>query len=389
MADRLAALFVPAVMLLALGTGLYWWLATGSAANALLNAVSVLVVACPCALGLATPTAVLVASGTAASAGILFKGGDILERTARLSMVAFDKTGTLTAGEPQVVEILPNGVSEAELLRTACQVESGSSHPLAAAILKAAEARGIKVAAAGGTVVPGRGMQLDTQEGRILVGNRALLTEAGIELPRNPAGSRSEVHVSLAGRYLGVILLEDPLRPEAAATINTLRRLGIKLAMLTGDHAGVATQVAGQLGITELASDLTPEAKEEWVRGRVAAGEQLLMVGDGINDAPALAAASVGCAMTGSTDIALETSDLVLSRPDLSRLLPAIRLARRTLAIIRQNLFWAFAYNILALPLAAMGRLSPIYAAAAMAASSVCVVGNSLRLARRQGDKHA
>lgn len=385
LADRVAACFVPAVVLLAAGTCLFWSWRGAEGIAALLNAVSVLVVACPCALGLATPTAVLVASGAAASRGILFRGGDVLEATAKLTGAAFDKTGTLTAGRPRVAELRPVSGSEDGLLHLAARIEGGSAHPLACGIVAEARSRGIAVGSgAGSRTVPGRGVALVTGDGTLRAGSRAFLAEAGIEVPAGATPDHlTEVHLAAGDAYRGVILLEDPLRPAAAEVITALRGRGLTTALLTGDRRAAGERVSAMLGLDEVQAELDPRGKAAWIENAQARGEKVLMVGDGINDAPALSAAVVGCAMGGGTDIALETSDLVLTRPDLGHLEEALALARRTLRIIRQNLFWAFAYNLVALPLAAAGHLAPIHAAAAMAASSVCVVGNSLRLARR------
>jgi Cu2+-exporting ATPase len=382
LADRLAAWFVPLVVLLAGGTFAYW-LFTGSGANlALLHAVAVLVVACPCALGLATPTAVMVATGAAAGQGILFRGGDVLEKSGRLSLAVFDKTGTLTGGRPTVSAVLPIRGSADELVALAARLENGANHPLARGILAEARNRGLAVTAGGSaTTVPGRGLQLETAQGLLRGGNSAFLAEAGVTVPSAKNIDQTEVHLALGDEYLGCLLLTDQVRTEARETLAELRRLGLGTVMLTGDRPEAAAPIARELGL-EFRARLTPADKAAWIAGRAEQGERVLMVGDGINDGPALSAASVGCAMAGSTDFALETADLVLTRPDLKRLVTALKLSRRALRVIRQNLFWAFFYNLLALPLAASGHLAPIYAAGAMAASSVCVVGNSLRLAR-------
>jgi len=379
-ADRLCALFVPAVLCLSLATWLYWALAASDASAAWLNAISVLVVACPCALGLATPTAILVASGAAARAGILFRGGDILEAAGRVRHVCFDKTGTLTEGAPRVVELAPEGIGPLELLTTAGRIEAGSSHPLAKAICCRAAEDGIEVSSQGGQrTLPGLGVELVLEGSVHRAGNRRMMESAGIELPTASIGTLSEVHVAKDNRYLGCIFLEDSPRPEAGAVLDELRRLGIRTGLLTGDRRGVARSVAEKLGLDECSWELTPEQKALRIRG-LKPQAAVMMVGDGINDAPALAEASVGCAMAGGTDIALESSDLVLTRPDLARLPLAIRIARSCLRIVRQNLFWAFSYNLVAMPLAATGHLAPIHSAIAMVASSILVLCNSLRL---------
>jgi Cu2+-exporting ATPase len=385
LADRVAAVFVPLVALVAAATGIYWILAGGTV-NPLLAVVAVLVIACPCALGLATPTAVLVATGAGAERGILFRGGDVLEGTAHLTLAAFDKTGTLTEGKPRIAAIRPASGSEEALLTLVARAEGGSNHPLARCIVAEARRRGLPIGDGEGIrTLPGLGVEC-TLDGRMLrVGSRRFLQQAGIggwePFPTDP---RTEIHAALGDRYLGSIHCEDTLRPEAIAAVARLRRLGIATAILTGDTLEAARRIGDRLGIDEVHGAMSPVDKADWVKEAMARGERVLMVGDGINDAPALSQADVGCAMAGGTDIALETSDLVLTRPDLTTLVAGIEVARRTLRIIRQNLFWAFVYNILALPLAALGELAPIHAAAAMAASSICVVGNSLRLKIRR-----
>jgi len=379
LADRLAVLFVPMIMAVAVLTVLSWLLAGHDLSRAIINGVAVLVVACPCALGLATPTAVLVATGRAAARGILFRGGDILEATARIQTAAFDKTGTLTIGRPEVTGVLPASGSAEGLLSLAASLEQVSSHPLAQAIVREARAKGLSVTPGVAQVVPGQGLFLESEQGCVRVGTRDFLTEHGINVPASSPSTQTEVHLAVGGRYQGLILLNDTIRPEAGPVIAELKRLGIGLIMLTGDHPAAARRIADPLGIDFLAG-LTPERKAAWVKTAQEGGRTVLMVGDGINDAPALSAANVGCAMAGGTDIALDTADLALTPADLGKLLEAIRLARQAIRVIRQNLFWAFFYNILMLPLAACGQVTPIHAAAAMAMSSVCVVGNSLRL---------
>jgi P-type Cu2+ transporter len=381
LADRIAARFVPAVAVIAAGTWLFWTLHPGPATSPLLAAIAVLVIACPCALGLATPMAMMVGTGAAASQGVLFRGGDVLEKLARAEVIAFDKTGTLTLGRPQVVAIRPASGSEQDLLLLAAQAESGSSHPLARGISEEVLRRGLPLPTPGASARawPGRGLEVVMPVGSLLVGNRAFLQERGLQIPATDSAV-TEVHVALAGRYRGAILLEDLPRPEAAAVLAQLHALGFGTALLTGDRLAVAQRLARQLQLQHIHAGLTPQEKAAWIE---TAGLEatVVMVGDGINDAPALATAAVGCTLTGGTDIALETSELILTRPSLSLLPRALLLARRTMRIVRQNLFWAFAYNLLALPLAAAGLLTPIHAAAAMALSSLCVVGNSLRLA--------
>ncbi|WP_305042670.1 heavy metal translocating P-type ATPase [Geoalkalibacter sp.] len=389
LADRICAWFVPAVILIALGTWLFWqWRASGEV-SPLLSAIAVLVIACPCALGLATPTAVLVATGAAARRGILFRGGDVLEAAGRLTLAAFDKTGTLTLGRPRVVALHPALGSADELLALAARAESGSTHPLAQAVVAEARRRGLDAHPAQEVrTLPGRGLEAPLDQGLLRLGSRAYLRDAGISVPETRAHQgATEIHVALDGVYRGLILLEDQPRSEAAACLKRLAEQGLGAVLLTGDTPDAARRLAEALPLTQAHGGLSPAGKAAWIDAARAQGQRVLMVGDGINDAPALAAAQVGCAMAGGTDIALESSDLVLTCPDLGRLVEALELARRALRIIRQNLFWAFAYNLLALPLAALGQLAPIHAAAAMALSSVCVVGNSLRLSRLPAPK--
>ena len=383
LADRIASAFVPLVLLTAALTWAYWIWRSSSNEVALLAAIAVLVIACPCALGLATPTAVLVSSGRAAANGVLFRGGDILEAAGRLTQVCFDKTGTLTSGDPHVVRVVATNNSANELLTIAAAIEWENRHPLGIGICKEAKARGLFVKPADKTeVLPGRGVVASQGTSSLLAGNRLLMKEYGVVLPQLEESAVSEVHLARDGCYLGCIYLEDVPRPEAEYLVSVCREMKLSTCLLTGDTQTAAEHIANQLGLDETFAELTPQEKAQHVVTRQSTGEKILMVGDGINDAPALTIADVGCAMVGGTDIALDNSDLVLTRPDLNRLAEALLLARKTLRIIRQNLFWAFAYNLCAMPLAAAGQLKPIHAAAAMALSSICVVGNSLRLNR-------
>ena len=390
LADRVATMFIPTVILIALATALYWSLTSQDHVTALLTGISVLVVACPCALGLATPTAILVGTSISAGRGILFRGGDTLEATSRLTVAGFDKTGTLTESFPLVEAIHTEKGSNLELLELAARIEAGSSHPIARGIQQKALQEGIRVATEGGIIIPGKGVQLDTDQGTFLAGSRALLQKNSITVPDTVNTSAlSEVHITEAGQYKGCIFLGSRLRPGAKETIRKIADLGLKTFLLTGDHLLSAKYIAGRAGIESYTANMSPAEKTEWVQAQRKASEHVLMVGDGVNDAPALSAASVGCALSGGTDVALETSDLVLMHNDLSQLPEAIRLARKTLSIIKQNLFWAFSYNLVAIPLAASGKLAPVYAAAAMAGSSLCVVANSLRLKRSKFGNHS
>ena len=387
-ADRAAAGFVPAVLVLALATFCWQYRAGGGAfAASLMTALAVVVIACPCALGLATPTAILAGTGAAAANGVIFKGGDILERLSRVTLAVFDKTGTLTCGFPELTGILPApGVSPQTVLALAASVESGSLHPIGRAIRDHATAQGIPFSTGLELqAVPGGGVSGLLAGQRIAVGSERFLTDLGtLGMPGSveiPAGALI-VLVARAGSYLGALALKDRMRDDAPELVAHFREAGIGTLLLSGDQQDAAALAALKLGIDQGVGDLLPEQKAGYLEKLRRGGAIVLMVGDGINDAPALSAADVGCAVSGGTDIAIETSDLVLVRPDLARLAAAHRMAQRTMGVVRQNLIWAFLYNVVGIPLAMTGRLTPIYAAGAMALSSVCVVGNSLRLLR-------
>ncbi len=384
LADRVAAVFVPAVLAFAALTFLGWLLLAGDAEAGLIAAVAVLLIACPCALGLATPTAIVVGTGRAASRGILLKGGDVLERAAQVRTVVFDKTGTLTRGTPAVVHIESLEGDPAEMLRAAAAVERASEHPLAAAVVHAANERGLEIPpAADFEATPGRGARAQVGGKLVHVGNAAFLDEAGIRadslafaVEAAQAGQSTALLVAIDGEAAGVIAARDALREEASEALQALHEAGVRSVLLSGDHRRVAEGVARELGIDEVVAEQSPLDKA----GYVAALDHVAMVGDGVNDAPALAEADVGIAVQGATDVAAATAGMALVRSDLRRVPEALALCRRTLRTIRQNLFWAFAYNTLAIPVAALGFLHPMIAAAAMALSSVSVVSNSLRL---------
>lgn len=380
LADRVATVFIPAVLLIAAGTFCYWYLQEGPA---LINAVTVLVVACPCALGLATPTAVMIATGRAAEAGVLFRGGDILEAASSISHLTFDKTGTITAGRPEVAGISPSNCTATELLQLLADTEAGSHHPLARGILKEAARQGISAAPVDHTTTwPGLGIAAWREQTQLLAGSRRFLAEQGIRLPDLETDERSEVHLARDKIYLGHVTLDDQIRPDAERMFADLHRLGYKTILLTGDREEVARKISTALRIGAYYAEQTPEQKAHQIDQLAPA--QIMMIGDGINDAPALSRATIGCAIAGSTDIAVESADLILTRPHLANIPLALMLARKTLINIKQNLFWAFSYNLIALPLAVSGVLAPVYAAAAMAISSVCVLLNSLRLKRQR-----
>ncbi|MBI4967758.1 MAG: copper-translocating P-type ATPase [Rhodospirillales bacterium] len=389
--DRISAVFVPAVTLLALATFLVWWLGRGDLATAFEAAVSVLVIACPCALGLATPAAIMVGTGVAAKAGILIKDALALELAEKVRVIAFDKTGTLTQGKPAITAIRPMvGISEANLLCWAASIQQGSAHPLARAVLDAAKGQTL-LPAREARALPGLGVAA-TIDGRALVlGNRRLMDEHGVDLSAlaEDIGRQEAEGASLMllaetqpPRLLGLLAASDPAKPEAGALIGALAGLGLETVMLTGDTAQAAAKIARQLGITRVVAEIRPEDKAGEIAKLKAEGHVVAMVGDGVNDAPALAEADVGIAMGTGTDVAMQTAGLTLMRGDPSLIPAALSISRATVRKIRQNLFWAFAYNVVALPLAALGQLDPVIAGAAMAMSSVSVVTNALLLKR-------
>ena len=393
LADRVSAVFVPAVLVIA-GIAFGAWLALGGGFEAsLIAAVSVLVIACPCALGLATPTAVVVGTGAAARAGILVKDVQTLERAHGLTVVAFDKTGTLTEGRPEVVRIDAENGSEDDLLALAAAVQRQSEHPLAKAVVACAETRGVSTRPASDfRNHVGRGVSAVVAGRNVRIGNRAFAgfadggragdsatlengeTTAWIVAENAEEGGESAVQ--------GAIIFADPLRPEAKRAVDGLRGLGLRPLVLSGDAELVVRRAAAALGIAEARGGLLPNDKADVLRELGASGERVAMVGDGVNDAPALAVAEVGIAVGSGTDIAMETAGITLMRPDPMLIPAAIAVSRATLRKIRQNLFWAFVYNVVGIPAAALGFLSPTVAGAAMAFSSVCVVGNSLLLRR-------
>jgi Cu+-exporting ATPase len=393
LADRVVAWFVPVVLLVAASALLGWGLAVSDWPRGLAAAVAVLVVACPCALGLATPAAVLVASGRGAELGILIKEAHALELAGRLTTVVLDKTGTITVGRPRVEQIVVvGGASEADVLAAAASAERLSQHPLAGAIVTAAEERGLAAPAAEGLqIVEGQGIRAVGPAGEILVGNERLLAARGIgaePIAATLAAARERgatpLVVAVDGRLLGIIVVADTLAPHSREGVEELKRLGLSVRLLSGDHRRAAEAVAREVGIDHVRAEVLPADKQAEIRRLQAAGEVVAMVGDGINDAPALAAADLGIALASGADIAAETADIVLVGHDLRAAARAVSLSRATLRTIRQNLAWAFVYNVLLVPLAALGILPPVAAAAAMAASSVSVVGNSLLLRRKK-----
>ena len=392
--DKVSAIFVPVVLSLALLTFAVWYLTTGDVSAAILNAVSVMVIACPCALGLATPTAIMVGTGAAARHGILIKDAEALETAHALTVVAFDKTGTLTEGRPTVTDMVAATDGDRALtLRLAASLQQGSEHPLARAVRALAQAEGVAMMQVDDfRAMVGRGVSGRVSSQALLLGNRRLMDEAKIDIaafmPRVAeleAAGRTVSFLAESGtsaRLLGMFAFGDTLKAGTMHAVQALRALGIRTVMLTGDSIGAARAVAEAIGIDEMEAEILPEDKAAAVGRLRAAGGVVAMVGDGINDAPALAAADVGIAMATGTDVAMETAGIALLRGDPALVPAAIDISRRTYAKIRQGLFWAFAYNVVGIPLAALGLLSPMVAGAAMALSSVSVVLNALLLRR-------
>ncbi|QIS01077.1 heavy metal translocating P-type ATPase [Nocardia brasiliensis] len=389
LADRISGIFVPIVLALAVAT-LGFWLGTGgSVAAAFTAAVAVLIIACPCALGLATPTALLVGTGRGAQLGILIKGPEVLESTKRVDTIVLDKTGTVTTGRMTLLDVVAAaGEDSDEVLALAGALEDSSEHPIAQAIAKGAKERGALAAVEGFENVEGLGVQGVVDGHAVLVGRTRLLADwsqrldADLEQAMRAAEAEGKTAVAVGwdGKARGVLVVADAVKPTSAEAISQLRALGLTPIMLTGDNTAAAAAIAAQVGIDEVIAEVLPQDKVDTVKRLQAEGKVVAMVGDGVNDAAALAQADLGLAMGTGTDVAIEASDLTLVRGDLRAAADAIRLSRRTLGTIKGNLFWAFAYNVAAIPLAMAGLLNPMLAGAAMAFSSVFVVSNSLRL---------
>jgi Cu+-exporting ATPase len=392
--DRVSAVFVPVIIGIAFATFLGWGLVDADWEAAIVNAVAVLVIACPCALGLATPTAVMVGTGVAARHGILIKDAEALEIAHRITVVAFDKTGTLTEGKPALVAVVPAEGTRAEVLALAAAVQRASEHPLAHAVVEAARREAVEVPRSSDTkAVPGRGVEARVAQARLAIASERWARELGAQgleaLAAEADRLRAEgktvswlVALEPQPRVLALLAFGDAVKPTAPVALSRLKALGIRTVLLSGDNRGAAEAVARALGIGEVRAEVLPEDKAAVVEALRAQGEVVAMVGDGINDAPALAAADVGIAMGTGTDVAMHTASITLMRGDPALVPDALDISRKAYAKIRQNLFWAFVYNVVGVPLAALGYLSPVIAGAAMAFSSVSVVANALTLRR-------
>ncbi len=423
LADAVAAVFVPTVLVIALITFLAWWLLVPAIApisqfpnfpispfphfpispfphfpispfsRALIAAVAVLLIACPCAMGLATPTAILVGTGKGAELGVLIKGGDVLERVQKINTIVFDKTGTLTQGKLRVTDIFAANSNPQSVLYLAASADQRSEHPIAAALVAAAKERGIKLDwGAEFKALAGLGAEATVVKTKVTLGNKALMSQRGYNLngldakaEEFAAQGKTTVFVAGDGEVIGAIAVADTLKPHAKEAVAALHRMGLEVVMLTGDQRRTAEAIAREAGIDRVIAEVLPDGKTQAIQQLQSEGKVVAMVGDGINDAPALAQADIGIALGTGTDVAMEASDLTLIRDDLRGVLTAIQLSRATLRKIKENLFWAFIFNLLGIPAAAFGLLNPMLACGAMSVSSIVVVTNSLRLRRFRG----
>ncbi|WP_342355477.1 heavy metal translocating P-type ATPase [Tissierella praeacuta] len=389
LADKIAGVFVPVVVVIALITFLGFYFIGGNFNIGLINAVAVLVIACPCALGLATPTAIMVGTGKGAENGILIKSGEHLERAHKIDTIVFDKTGTITKGEPEVTDIISfNDMDRDEILRIAASVERTSEHPLGQSIVKKGEEELLKLLEPEKFIaIPGKGLKATFEGKEVFIGNRKLMSDNNISIANGEEillkleeEGKTAMLLSLDNKLSGILAVADKIKETSRDAIEELKNMGLDIYMITGDNERTAKAIAKEVGITNVLAEVLPENKAEVVEEIKSRGKNVGMVGDGINDAPALAAADVGFAIGTGTDVAMEAADITLMRGDLSSIVTAIRLSHRTMRTIKQNLFWAFFYNSIGIPFAALGFLDPMIAGAAMAFSSVSVVTNSLRL---------
>lgn len=390
-ADIISGIFVPIVISIAIGAFLIWYflVTPGDFAGALEKAIAILVIACPCALGLATPTSIMAGSGRAAELGILFKGGEHLEQTHKIDTIILDKTGTVTKGKPELTDVV-TGVNEEAFLRRVGAAEKHSEHPLAEAIVKGITERGIDLPEAEGfEAIPGYGIKAVVDGQELLVGTRRLMEKYGVDaanaypaMTQLEEAGKTAMLVAIDQEYAGLVAVADTIKETSKEAIRRIKDLGIEVIMITGDNARTANAIAAQVGIEHVLAEVLPEGKAMEVTKLQSRGRKVAMVGDGINDAPALATADIGMAIGTGTDIAMQAADVTLMRGDLSSISDAIYMSRKTMANIKQNLFWALGYNTLGIPIAALGLLAPWIAGAAMALSSVSVVLNALRLQR-------
>jgi P-type Cu+ transporter len=403
LADTIASVFVPTVIAIALVTFLLWYFIGGIGFTAaMLNFIAVLIIACPCALGLATPTAIMVGTGRGATMGILIKNAESLERAHRVQTIVFDKTGTITKGKPEVTDVISfNGVSEEFLLQRVAALEKKSGHPLGEAIIERARlARSSERAKApvkdldevgSFQSLAGLGVMGAVHDEEILAGNEMLMQKHSVDISSGEAiaeklagEGKTPIFVAMSGKFSGILAVADAIHPQAEKAIESLKKMNLEIVMMTGDHRLAANAIAGQAGVRRVFAEVLPDGKAANVKKLQAEGKIVAMVGDGINDAPALAQADIGIAMGSGTDVAMETADITLMNPDLHGVAFALKLSRATIRTIKENLFWAFIYNVVGIPLAALGLLNPIIGAGAMAFSSVSVVSNSLRLRKRK-----
>ena len=393
LADRVSGIFVPVVLAIAILTAIIWYSVTGNIAQSIIPAVAVLVIACPCSLGLATPTAIMVGTGLGAKKGILIKNGEALEKSKKIDVVAFDKTGTLTEGKPKVTDVISfSGLSNNELLKIAACIENLSEHPLAQAVVNAAKEKKQKIMEATSFEnIFGKGVKAKIGKDAILIGNSRLMRENKIlikecekKLGELEHGAKTVVIVAKNKKIIGLIAIADTLKEDAKEAVEKLHKLNIETIMITGDNKRTAEAIANKLGIKKVFAEVLPQDKSVKVKELQKKGKKIAFVGDGINDAPALVQADVGIAIGTGTDIAIEAGDIVLVKGSPLKVVEALELSKLTFRTIKQNLFWAFFYNIAALPLAALGFLNPMIAAVAMASSSVTVVSNSLRIKNKK-----